>query len=48
MSLMTRTPLALEIRHRDLTNRVCSDVVWGDTADRFLADTPGGPPGAVE
>jgi len=27
MSLVTRTPLALEIGHRDLTNRVCSDAV---------------------
>jgi hypothetical protein len=27
MSLVTRTLLALEIGHRDLTNRVCCDAV---------------------
>ena len=28
MSLVTRTPLALEISHRDLTNRVGLGHVW--------------------
>jgi hypothetical protein len=28
MSLVTRTPLALEISHRDLTNRVNYDEGW--------------------
>jgi hypothetical protein len=28
MSLVTRTPSALEIGRRDLTNRVCSGGVW--------------------
>jgi hypothetical protein len=33
MSLVTRTPLALGIGHRDLPNRVNRDAVWFELAN---------------
>jgi hypothetical protein len=39
MSLVTRTPLALEVGHRDLTNRVSRGHVWsGQGLDRGAQD----------